>query len=504
MPYSDHQGVATSEPLLAVRGLTKVYGRTAALAGVDFSVGPGEIHALLGENGAGKSTLVRVLAAIERADGGSITFAGTLLPLDRTPQSMSDSGVVFIHQDLGLVPSMTVAENVAQYASYALGPTGINWKATRARARDALATLEVDLNPGALVAELSIAEQAAVAITRALALDARLIVLDEPTASLAAGEASRLLAVLHRLRDAGVSCILVTHRLEEVLRHCDRVTVLRDGSLVGTRHVRDLTRAELIAMIVGELPPEAARARRARKDRKPRLDVAGFRGQGFGPVDLQVAPGEIVGVTGLADAGHLNLVDAMFGAQPSDGGSIRLDGVEYRPSNPARALERGIHQVPSDRLAAGLAGTLTARENLFPNPPQHALRPLGRQRERRQTERLMDAFDIRPRNSETQVSTFSGGNAQKLLIARALSARPRLLLLSEPTSGVDVGARTEVYAKLRKACAEGLSIVMASSEFEEVTEVADRAVVLCRGRVVTVLEGDKISVAALTGASYGT
>lgn len=503
MPYLDYPDVATPGALLEVRGLTKVYGRTAALAEVDFAVGRGEIHALLGENGAGKSTLVRILAGVDREDGGSITFAGKPLPRDRTPRSMSGRGVVFIHQDLGLVPSMTVAENVAQYTSYALGPLGISWKGTRALACDALARLEVDIDPDALVAELSIAEQAAVAITRALALDARLIVLDEPTASLAAGEASRLLALLHRLRGAGVSCILVTHRLEEVLKHCDRVTVLRDGSLVGTRHVGDLTRTGLIEMIVGDLPPQAARARRIRTGRKSRLEVAGFRGPGFGPLDLHVEPGEIVAVTGLADAGHLNLVDAMFGAQPSEGGSLRLDAAEYRPSDPARALARGIHHVPSDRVAAGLAATLTARENLFPNPAQHGLRPVKPQRERRQAADLIAAFDIRPRNCEAQVSVFSGGNAQKLLIARTLSARPRLLLLSEPTSGVDVGARTAIYAKLREACADGLSVVMASSDFEEVAEIADRAVVLCRGAIVTVLEGDQISVAALTGASYG-
>ena len=504
MLHVDYQDMAAPAPLLEVRGLTKVYGGTAALAGVNLSIGRREIHALLGENGAGKSTLVRVLAGVDREDSGSITFAGKPLPRDRTPRSMSDRGVAFIHQDLGLVASMTVAENVAQYARYALGPLGINWKGTRELTRAALARLDVGLDPDALVAELSIAEQALVAITRALALDARLIVLDEPTASLAAGEAGRLLAILHRLRDAGVSCILVTHRIEEVLKHCDRVTVLRDGSLVGTRHVTELTRDELVGMIVGDLPPEASRTHHIPRGGLSRLELVGFHGPGFGPVDLRVAAGEIVAVTGLADAGHLNLVNAMFGAQPVSGGSIRLDGTEYQPSSPARALKRGIHQVPSDRLAAGLATTLTARENLFPNPTQHGLRPIKLRLERRRAEELMDAFDVRPRNCEAQVSVFSGGNAQKLLVARNLAADPRLLLLSEPTSGVDVGARAAIYAKLRQACAAGLSIVMASSDFEEVAEVADRAVVLCRGAVVTVLEGDKISVAALTGASYGT
>jgi len=457
---------------------------------------------LLGENGAGKSTLVRILAAVEHEDDGSITFAGEALPIGRTPRSMSDRGVVFIHQDLGLVGSMTVAENSAQYAGYAVGRCGIKWEQTRRFAADALAKLEVDLDPGALVAELSIAEQATVAIVRALALDARLVVLDEPTASLAAGEARRLLAILHRLRDVGVSCILVTHRLDEVLTHCDRVTVLRNGSLVQTRNVDELTSAALIELIVGTAPPETSGDRRVGPGGAPRLQLAGFAGAGFGPLDLQGGPGEILAVTGFADGGHLRLLDAIFGAAPSEG-VMRINGVEHRPSGPAHAMGHGITQVPSDRNAAGLAATLTARENLFPNPVQHGLRPVNRRLECRRADELMEAFDVRPRNPEAQVSVFSGGNAQKLVVARALAGGPVLLLLSEPTAGVDVGARALIYAKLREACGQGLSIVMASSDFEEVVEVADRAAVLHRGTLVTVLDGDAISVAALTGASYG-
>ena len=494
---------AESEALLEIRDLTKVYGATAALAGVDLTVGPGEIHALLGENGAGKSTLVRILAAVDHEDSGSITFAGERMPAGRTPRSMSDRGIAFIHQDLGLVASMTVAENIAQYAGYALGRFGIKWDDTRILARDALARLEVNLDPDAPVGELSIAEQATVAIVRALALNARVIVLDEPTASLAAGEAQRLLAILGRLRAAGISCILVTHRVDEVLTHCDRVTVLRNGSVVGTRGVNELTQASLVEMIVGDLPVGTARGGHTGRGTRARLELVNFSGPGFGPIDLQIAPGEIVAVTGFADAGHLRLVDAVFGVHLFHRGSIRIDGAGYRPSDPARALARGIQQVPSDRHVAGLAGTLSARENLFPNPTQHRLRPLNSRLERRRADALMDAFDVRPRDPEAQVSVFSGGNAQKLLVARALAARPRVLLLSEPTAGVDVGARAVIYAKLRQACADGMAVLMASSDLQEVADVADRAVVLCRGVIVTVLEGDELSVAALTGASYG-
>ena len=338
---------------------------------------------------------------------------------------MSERGVAFIHQDLGLVASMTVAENIAQYAGYPMGPWGIRWKATRARAREALARLDVDIDPDVLVGELSIAEQATVAIVRALALNARLIVLDEPTASLAAGEAKRLLVILKKLRSAGLSCILVTHRIDEVLTHCDRVTVLRNGCLVGTRDVGELNQTSLVEMILGEQLVESTKVRRVSRGGRSRLKLSGFEGPGFGPIDLDVSPGEIVAVTGFADAGHLNLADAIFGAQPSHGGTVCIDGADYRPSTPSRAINGGISLVPSDRQSAGLASMLTARENLFPNPVQRGLRSMDWDLERRQASELMESFDIRPRNPEAHVSVFSGGNAQKILIARTLAMQPQ-------------------------------------------------------------------------------
>jgi ribose transport system ATP-binding protein len=510
----DTEHVTAIEPLLDIRGLRKVYGGTAALSDVDMVVGRGEIHALLGENGAGKSTLVKILAAVAHEDAGSIILNGQPLPNRRTPRTMSDLGVAFIHQDLGLVGSMTVAENIAQYAGYPLGWRGIDWRETRVRARRALAKLDVDLDPDVPVAELSIAEQAAVAIVRALALDARLIVLDEPTASLAAVEAKRLFASLVRLREAGISCIVVTHRIDEVLEHCDRVTVLRNGSLIGTRAVADLDQDTLVEMIVGEVPELARRsvpassastaATAAGATTLSRLQVRELCGPGFGPIDFEVAAGEIVAVTGFADAGHLRLVGALFGAQPVTGGIVRVDEREYRPSSPAHALDCGLHQVPADRAAEGLAMGMTARENLFPNPSGPAMRPVSGRVERQRAHELMTGFDVRPRDCEAEVSTFSGGNAQKLLVARALATEPRLLLLSEPTAGVDVGARALIYRKLREACADGLSIVIASSDFQEVVDVADRAVVMSRGSVTAELPASELSVASLTGASYGT
>jgi ribose transport system ATP-binding protein len=398
---------------------------------------------------------------------------------------------------------MTVAENIAQYAGYAIGGFGIDWQRTRRLALGALAKLEVDLDPDALVGELSIAEQSVVAIARALALDARLIVLDEPTASLAAGEARRLLAILNRLREAGLSCILVTHRIDEVLANCDRVTVLRNGLLAGTCPVAELTREALIEMIVGGSPLKATRGPRVDGERDRRLEVRGMRGPGFGPIDLDVCGGEVLAVTGLADAGHLALVDAIFGVLPVHEGEIRIDGEAYRPSGPSRALARGVRQVPSDRNALGLAASLTARENLFANPGDPELRPMSRRVEREHAAALLEEFDVRPRNTEAPLAMFSGGNAQKILVARSLIANPRLLLLSEPTAGVDIGARAAIYAKLRDACSRGLAIVMATSDFEEVEDLADRAAVLFRGSMVAMLDADEISVAALTTASYG-
>ena len=492
---------APAPPLLEIRGLRKVYGGTAALADVDLTVHHGEIHALLGENGAGKSTLVRILAAVEHEDAGVISLGGEPLPARRTTRAMSERGVVFIHQDLGLVPSMSVAENIAQYAGYPTGRLGIRWPDTRRRARAALARLDIELAPDQPVAELSIAEQAMVAVVRALARDARLIVLDEPTASLAAAEANRLFAALRALRTSGVGCLVVSHRLDEVLAHCDRVTVLRNGTLIDTRPTTGLTARALVTMIVGHAPGPLP-GKRGLPGGRPRLRLDGFSGPGFGPLSLQGARGEIVAVTGFADAGHLALVDALYGARTAHGGVVELDGAPYLPSTPAHAIAQGIQQVPSDREALGLAGTLSARENLFLNP-RRGLTPIDLRRERRAAARLMEEFDVRPRRCDAQVSIFSGGNAQKLLLARTLAARPRLLLLAEPTAGVDVGARAAIYAKVREACGDGTSVLMASSDFNEVAEIADRAVVLHRGRVSKVLEGD-VTVASVTGAAHGS
>lgn len=488
-------------PLLEVRALRKVYGGTAALAGVDVHVGRGQLHALLGENGAGKSTLVKILAAVEHEDGGEIWFDGHPLPARRTTRTMADRGIVFIHQDLGLVASMTVAENIAQYAGYPTGRMGIRWPATRSLARNALARLDVHLDPDTPVGELSIAEQAAVAIARALVQNAKLIVLDEPTASLAAGEAATLLATLKRLRDEGLACVLVTHRLEEVLAHCDHVTVLRNGNVVGSHPVAGLTRHKLIELIVGNVP-ELPTRRDVPTSRRRRLSVRAVVGPGFGPVSFDVSPGEVVAVTGLADAGHLALASALFGARAMKSGELLLDGESYAPLSPARALRSGVQHVPADRNSEGLAADLTARENLFPNPPAW-WRALNRREERSQAATWFDAFDVRPRNCEAAVSTFSGGNAQKILVARTLVSQPRLLVLSEPTAGVDVGARATIYAKLREACGCGLAVVVASSDFQEVSELADRAVVMCRGVVTKTFNRDDLTVEALTGASYG-
>ncbi|NYJ01992.1 ABC-type sugar transport system ATPase subunit [Nocardioides thalensis] len=490
-----------SSGLLEVRRLRKVYGGTAALADVDIHVGRGQLHALLGENGAGKSTLVKILAAVEHEDAGEVRLDGEALPPRRTPRTMAERGVVFIHQDLGLVATMTVAENIAQYAGYPTGLSGISWPATQARAREALARLDVALDPNVPVGELSIAEQAAVAIARALVQDARLIVLDEPTASLAAGEAARLLSTLERLREKGISCILVTHRLDEVLSHCDHVTVLRNGQVVGSRPVEELSRDDLIELIVGAVPEMPTR-RSVPAGGPPRLAVRDLSGHGFGPVSFDVGPGEIVALTGFADAGHLALASALSGAGPIQGGDVQLDGRGYAARRPGQALSRGVQHVPAERNAEGLAGGLTVRENLFPNPRRRWW-PLNHRRERSEADHWIHAFDVRPPNSNATVATLSGGNAQKVLVARTMATDPTLLVLCEPTAGVDIGARATIYRKLRDAAAQGLAVVLASSDFQEINDLADRAVVMRRGVVARVLDGDDLTIAALTGASYG-
>jgi len=498
---------ALGTPAIAVAGVHKVYGGEAALAGVDLVVPPGTIHAVLGANGAGKSTLMRILAGTEVADDGEVRVHGQVLPARGAARAARHLGIAHIDQDRALVGELSITENHALLVGYPRRRGTIDRGAMRRRARAALADVGLDLDVDRLVMELSIADQTMVAIARALAVDARVLLLDEPTANLGAAEAQWLQARLRELRSRGVTCLLITHALQDALRVSDAVTVLRDGVDVTTRPASDLQEDELMELMMGR--PVGRRggavAGRPAGAGPPRLSLAGVCHDRLGPLSLEVGPGEVVGVTGLVDAGHLALGDVLSGLVAAQAGRIEVDGSPFRPRSVRQARRAGVVNVPADRLADGLAPTLTSRENLFLDGRDVASRAGGirARAERERARSLLEAVRVPRADPEATVSTLSGGNMQKVLIAKWLATAPRLLVLTEPTVGVDVGARADIYALVDAARADGMSVLLCSSDHEEVHELCDRVHVLRFGRVAAVVERGEATPGRLTALASG-
>jgi ribose transport system ATP-binding protein len=489
-----------AEPLVRIRGLAKRFGGTLALAGVDLDVPVGSVLALLGPNGAGKSTLIKVLAGVHRADAGQVTVDGHPLGSHAASRSMS-----FIHQDLGLVEWMTVAENIALGTGYPRRAGLISWRRTRQRCTDALRLIAGHLDPDVPVADLAPAERSLVAVARALATRAKLIVLDEPTARLPATDSARLFRVLHALRERGHGILYVSHRLDEVYEVADTFAVLRDGLLVSHGSLAGHTPARLVRDIVGqELATHRPAPAPAPGGGPAVLALDGVRTAGSGPVDLELGAGEVLGLVGLSGAGHGDLGRALAGSQRLLGGRALLGGRPYHPRTVADAVGLGVALVPGDRQRESCLAELTVRENLLANPRaggRPAPRWISPRRERAETAGLIERFSVRPRDSEAPIATLSGGNQQKVMIGRWLRADLRLLILEEPTASVDIGAKAAIHRLLDEALAAGLAVLLISTDFEEVVSVCRRALVFVRGSVTAELSGPALTVAGLTRAA---
>jgi ribose transport system ATP-binding protein len=485
--------------VLEFQGISKRFGGTLAVDNVNLTLESGTVLALLGENGAGKSTLIKLLAGVHRPDAGEIRFGKARL------DEAARARIAFIHQDLGLIDTMTVSENFALVRGYPRSRGLISWRAVEAAAVDALRIVGGDLDPHAIVGSLSRTEKSILAIARALAVQADVIVLDEPSASLPEADVERLFAVLRKLRKRGVAMIYVTHRIDEVFRIADRVAVMRDGRLVGLRTVHETNSAELILLIVGR-PPSEVFIQPPHPSAAPLLRLEGIRVGAVGPVSMAVMAGELVGFAGLRGAGHELLGRALGGIRPFTDGQALFRGVPLAPTSPAEAIHAGIAFVTSNRQEESLAMSLTVRENLFLNPAVRGrglLAPMLPRTERGQAMGLIDRFNIRPRETDKVVGTLSGGNQQKAVLARWLGTNSRLLVLEEPTMGVDVGAKAEIYALIDQALRAGLGMIILSSDFEEVAHICNRAFVFDRGRVVAEVPRSQLSVASLIDAASG-
>ena len=492
---------SATPPLLSYQGVVKQLGGTLAVAGVDLDIYSGEIHALLGANGAGKSTLIKLLAGIHKPDQGEILFKGH--PLNT--HEVEKLPIGFIHQDLGLFDWMTVAENIAIGRGYTRRYGLIDWKQQRIDAVSALNILGADISPETRTVNLSRTDKSIIAIARALSKEIDLLVLDEPTSSLPEADVSILFNVLGRLRQRGVGMIYVTHRLDEVFRLADRVTLLRDGKKVGSAAVKDITAAELVNLIVGQAPSKVFTPP-VPDESTIMMEARGIRPEVGSPVSFTIRAGEILGFCGLRGAGQNETGRMLSGILPISDGTLLLRGKPVKWNGPGDAIKQGVSFVSSSREEESLAMTLSVRENLFLNPAtwgRRVLRPLAHRTESQQAGKLVTALAIRPPDPERVISTLSGGNQQKVVLARWLDTGVKLLVMEEPTLGIDVGARAEIYAMLANTAAQGRSILLVSSDLEEVVKVCNRVLIFNRGRIVGELQRPDLSLANLTALVTG-
>ncbi|RWQ42555.1 MAG: sugar ABC transporter ATP-binding protein [Mesorhizobium sp.] len=492
-----------SPALLAVEGVTKRFAGVTALSDVSLEVRPGEILGLLGENGAGKSTLLKILSGVMPPTSGRIVFDGVEFA-PHNPQDAKRLGIVTIYQELSLIPTLTVAENIF-IGRAPLGPLGlVSWRKMEEASRGIIARVGLDLDPATPVSALSVAEQQLVEIARALSLKSRLIIMDEPTSALTETEVQKLMSIMGRLRKDGVAIMFVTHRLEEASAICDRMTVLRDGRLAGhlDREGGPIKLPKIIEKMVGRAASELY-ARPTLRDvaGDVRLSVRGLRTVRdpqaphaivLEGVDLDLKAGEILGVAGLVGSGRTELARAIFGADRIAGGTITLDGKSIAPASPADAIALGIGLVPEDRKHQAIFAALGILTNFSIAALGRYSNAAGFMTERREREALASyrrTLSIRMASPEQPIEGLSGGNQQKVILARWLARDPKVLIVDEPTRGVDVGAKAEVHQILVQLAARGIAIMMISSELPEVLAVSDRIVTMRRGRITGEMPG---------------
>jgi ribose transport system ATP-binding protein len=498
-----------STPALQVRALSKTFPGQRALIEVDLELQPGEIRALVGQNGCGKSTLIKVLAGYHDPDpGGEVHVDGDRLPLGVSGAG-DHAGLRFVHQDLGLVPTLDACDNLAMGHGYERNRAGlISWRREQRMARETLRDLGYDIDVKQPTGHLVISERTAVALARALSprsTPPRVLVLDEPTANLPATEIARLFEVVRGVRDRGVAVLFVSHHLDEVFTLCDTVTVLRDGRHVVTRAVEGLDEESLIALMIGRTLEEA----QAREDvvehrDEPVLTVRDVCADVLRGVDLEIRPGEIVGVAGITGSGREELALALFGGVPRTG-SVVVAGSEIVPHRPDRAVAAGVALVPAERHANAAFLDANLRENVSIVRPADFLRRglLNRSREVSEVTAWLHKLNVMPPDPERELATLSGGNQQKVMLARWMRQEPAVLILDEPTQGVDVGAKSDIHALVEKAAAAGAAVLVISTDHSELTRLAERVVVLRGGRVADVLQRPNLDPDRITAATIG-
>ena len=469
---------------IEMRGIDKSFGSNQVLKQAGFTLESGEVHALMGENGAGKSTLMKILTGVYTKDAGTVLVDGKEVNY-KNPQEAEKAGIVFIYQELNVMFDLTVEENLFM-GKEIHGKFGIcDRKAMQKKAREALNTLGVDISPKTVMSELSVGQQQMVEICKALMADAKVIIMDEPTAALTQSETVALFKVIESLRKKGVSMVYISHRMEEIFELCDRITVLRDGSYIGVKNIPETNMNEIVKMMIGREIGERYPSRDV-KIGKEVLKVKGLTRKGtFHDVSFSVRAGEVLGVSGLMGAGRTEIMQAIFGNLSYESGSIEIDGKEVKISNPKQAMEQGIGFITEDRKTEGLMLDKSIRENI-------SLCNLGRiskssviskEAEKNMVAEAIKDLHIKCFGPYHECNNLSGGNQQKVVLAKWILTNPKILILDEPTRGVDIGAKKEIYSIINKLAAQGVAIIMVSSELPEVLGMSNNIMVVREGEV---------------------
>jgi len=493
--------------LLTLENISKRFPGVQALSDVRLGVRSGEVHALLGENGAGKSTLIKIISGVHQPDTGTLMIEGKPVQFNG-PRDAQKAGIATIFQELSLYPELTVAENIFMgHHPRRWGGLVVDWRAMNARAREILDSLDIlDLDVTTKVGLLNVGNRQRVEIAKALSLSARVLIMDEPTAALTESDVERLFAIVRLLRQRGVGIVYISHRLQEVFEVADRVTVLRDGQYIATREVKDITEPMLIEMMVGreinELFPKLPS-----KIGETVLEVQNLMREPYTRgISFSVRAGEILGISGLVGSGRSETAQAIFGIYPAKSGTIKINQRVVSIKNPADAIRHGIAYVPEDRGTQGLVRAMTLRENSSMAVLKQLSRAtfINRDGERQLAHQSIEKFMIRAYSGEQIVGKLSGGNQQKVVVGKWLASNPRVLIVDEPTRGVDVGAKAEIHRLLSELAAQGLAVIMISSELPEILGMSDRVLVMREGRIVAEFDIAEATQEAVGAAMMGS
>ncbi|MBG2914288.1 ribose ABC transporter ATP-binding protein RbsA [Proteus terrae] len=492
------------EPLLELKDIDKSFPGVKALSGATLRIYPGRVMALVGENGAGKSTLMKVLTGIYKKDAGEVIYQGESYTFNG-PKSSQEAGIGIIHQELNLIPELTIAENIFLGREFTRAFGAIDWKKMYAEADKLLARLNLAYSSHRLVSELSIGDQQMVEIAKVLSFGSKVIIMDEPTDALTDTETESLFSVIRELRDQGCGIVYISHRLKEIFEVCDDVTVLRDGQFIGEKTVASLKEDTLIEMMVGrKLEDQYPRINIPQG--KTKLNVINLSGEDVHDVSFSLHESEILGISGLMGAGRTELMKIIYGALPKTNGTVELDGKPCQIKKPAEGLEQGIVYISEDRKRDGLVLGMSVKENMSLTALRYFSRGMGvlnHKEEQLTVGDFIKLFNIKTPSMDQTIGFLSGGNQQKVAIARGLMTRPKVLILDEPTRGVDVGAKKEIYQLINKFKQEGLSIILISSEMPEVMGMSDRILVMHEGRINGEFSAHNVTQEMLMAAAVG-